>query len=157
MPFYEIIYESGEHSIAFYENDDEAQSAIGAHVGRAKAGEPGSPQSTARTDLTPEESPIPVSQQRWAAQRVAKVLVYDEHPADYAEQASNISAEVAQKTAADCINEVKDTNGVVNIQQLAAALLETTAPRMLDDETGAHESNYKMKETKELKLKGGAE
>jgi hypothetical protein len=143
--YYEIIYENGEHSIAEYENDGEAELAIGAHVDRAKAGLPGTPDSLPRTDV-PEN--LPVHQQTWAAQRVVKVLKYDEHPYDYGSTASNLTKEVASKTVDDCIKEVADENGIVDLKQLCAAILETTEPRL---DSGPHESNYKMKEVGELK------
>lgn len=141
--YYEIIYENGEHSVAFYDSDEEAKSAIKAHVERAMSGVPATPASTPRTDVTDY-----IPNATWAAQRVVKVLKYDEHPQDYGVKASNLTKEVASKTLEGCIKEVADTNGVVNVQELAAALLETTAPRV---NSGPHESNYKAEEVGVLK------
>jgi hypothetical protein len=52
MPFYEVIFETGNHSLAQYENDEEAQSALKAHHERATQGRLGTPQSQPRNDLT---------------------------------------------------------------------------------------------------------
>jgi hypothetical protein len=142
--YYEIIYENGEHSIAQYDNDEEALSAINAHVERAMTGVPGTPQSSLRNDLT--EMPANLNA-TWAAQRVVKVLKYDDHPADYSETANNLTADVAKKQLADLIDEVS-VDGVVNMQELAVAVSTSTSPRV---DSKPHESNYKMQETGELK------
>ncbi len=51
MPWYEIVYETGNHSVAFYGSDDEANVALNAHQERARSGETATPQSTERTDI----------------------------------------------------------------------------------------------------------
>ena len=144
MAYYEIIYENGEHSIANYDSDEEALSAINEHVRRAKAGESGTPQSTPRNDV-PE---TPAANATWAAQRVVKVLKYDQHPADYADSANALSVEVAEKTVAALAKEIADDNGIVNMQELAIAVSNSTSPSV---DSKPHDSNYKMKETGELK------
>jgi hypothetical protein len=157
LPYYEVIYEDGSHSIAQYDDDDEALSAINAHVERAKQGIPGTAaNSTPRVDL--DIATLPVEQQRWPAQRVAKVYVYDEHPADYADHASTLSADVAKKTVADLVAKLQDSNGVVGVADLANALMATMQPRKPEEElASAHDSTYKMKESRELALEGGVE
>lgn len=63
--YYEVIYEDGSHSVASYENDEEALSAVQEHHDRAKDG-----------GAAQEGSSRP-------AARVAKVFAYDEHPGTY--------------------------------------------------------------------------
>jgi hypothetical protein len=146
--FYEIIYETGDKSVAEYANDEEAMSAINAHVLKAKSGESATPMSTDRYDLGPD---APVGNSQWPASRVVKVLVYKKHPYDYIHSASAVSAEVAKKVCSECINDIVDEDGVVSIPDLVAALTDTTRP--LVDGAGAHESAYKMKEDRELAVK----
>lgn len=141
--YYEVIYESGAHSVAEYADDDEALSAINAHVERAKAGEPATASSTTRTDVEPGPTTT------WPAERVVKVLVYDRHPDDYSSDANNVTADVANKTVADIAKGLADKNGVVSMQELAVAVAQSTNPRV---DSKPHETNYKMKEVRELEL-----
>lgn len=64
MPTYEVIYETGNHSLADYTNDVEALSTLKAHHDRATKGEEGGPSEH-------------------KAERIVKVLVYDSHPVDF--------------------------------------------------------------------------
>ena len=96
MPFYETVYETGRVSVACYADDAEAQSAIGEHDRRARAGEIGGP----------------VGQ---PAERIAAVYVYNEHPDDYGK---TVSMDVAKKEVEAVIKAVADENGVVDMEQL---------------------------------------
>lgn len=150
MAYYELIYESGEHSIAYYEDDAEALDAIGAHINRAKTGVPGSAaNSTPRNDLDPNDVQLPVQQQVFPAIRIVRALVYEEHPSDF--DATNVSSDVAKSMVTDAIKEVA-VKSVVNLQELAMVLIRSTDTRLSD--TAPHESNFKAKEDRELDLKG---
>lgn len=72
MPFYEIIYENGDHSVACYDNEEEMLSAVKEHHDRAKNGLRGNPEGT----LTETGTPVGAV----AAIRVARVLEYEDHP-----------------------------------------------------------------------------
>ena len=43
MPFYEVIFESGDHSVVNAESDDEVITALAEQHQRAKTGLPGGP------------------------------------------------------------------------------------------------------------------
>jgi hypothetical protein len=130
MPFYEIIFETGNHSVAFYEDDAEAERAIGAHHARAKAGEP------AMAD----------NPQMGAAERVNKVLKYDEHPADY-----NLTQTATPEEVKAVVDEALTASAVgdmVSIPEIAAVVRDISNPIASDSDR--LESNYKMAETGEL-------
>lgn len=121
MPYYEIIFENGEYSIANYENDEEALTAIHTHHDRAAVGEKAGSWEGANP-----------------AQRVKAILVYDEHPG-----VDNPNLSVDQiKDVLDKFDE-----GSINIHELSAALRDEISPLV---ESEPHESNYKMKELREL-------
>ena len=145
MPFYETIFETGEHSVAEYADDDEALSAARAHHERATKGEPGRGESTPRNDLG-EDGQRQVMD--YPAERVVKLLKYDEHPATYMEDAT-LSTDVLNSELKAIIKNIAH-DGVVNLFELESAL------RMLTDasvpDAGRHESMYKMKEVGELTL-----
>ena len=132
MPYYEVVYETGRMSVANYEDDAEAQKALGEHNSRAMKGEAGGP----------------IGQ---PAERVAAVYVYDSHPNDYNDE-QTMSADVASKTVSELINETKDKNGVINLDALAVGVRGISHP--MSDAEG-FESRYKMKEKKKLALNFG--
>jgi len=131
MPFYEIIFETGAHSVAFYEDDNEAKQAVQAAHERAVSG--------GRSMSDGNES--------GPAERVTKVLVYDEHPATLNEE-QTLSADVAEKMVKDAVKRSSE-DGVISVPVLAAAVRDFTNPMV--EESGPHDSNFKMKEAKELK------
>jgi hypothetical protein len=144
MPFVEIIFETGNKSIAYYDTEEEMQSALAEHHRRAINGEPGSGESALRLDLAPGETRIGT----WVAERVKKVLLYDEHPANYKQDQLVDSAEL-KKTVDDAI-AANEMNGVVFAPTIAALVRDTTNP--LVSEPDAQASQYKAPETGELDL-----
>ena len=137
--YYETVYETGRMSVACYEDDAEAKSAIEAHHRRALNGEPGGPLGQ-------------------PAERIAAVYVYDEHPNEYNPD-QTLSADVASKEVEALIRATKDKNGVVSIDQLALDVRGLSHPMVTDGDT--FDSFFKMKEKKKLDLgfldgKGGA-
>lgn len=127
--FYEIIYETGNHSIANYSSDEEANRAIGEHHRRAKSGEPAN-------STNPQMGP---------AERVVKVLKYDTHPGDYtASQAVDVSElmDAVQKAV-----EEKKVGDMVSIPEVAAAVRDLSDPGV---DSAPHESNYKQQDKGEL-------
>ena len=126
MAFYEIIYETGAHSIASYADDDECLRAVTAQHERAVSGQPGGPTNH-------------------PAERVARVLCYAEHPATFAETQA-----VSKDELVAYFNGVIDKVAVgdlVSVPEVAAEVRDFTNP-MLD--SGPHESNYKAEESREL-------
>jgi hypothetical protein len=126
MPFYEIIYEPGTKSVAYYEDDEEALSALNAIHAKAVKGEPGSPESSPHP--SGEVSPFAGT---WAAERPVKCFVYDGHPGDYEEEI--------------------DTSALTgNPQEMISQIRNAASP--LVENPGAQESQFKAAPTKELDL-----
>jgi hypothetical protein len=127
--YYEIIFETGSHSIAYYESDEEAITAIGAHHDRALRG-------MAAQASNPQMGP---------AERIKRVLVYNEHPASFmASQAVPVS------DITSAVDEALKTHSVgdlASVPQIAAAIRDITRPTV---DSGPHESSYKMPENNEL-------
>jgi hypothetical protein len=146
VPYYEVIFETGNHSVAQYNDDDEAQNALRAHHARATSGQLGTPQSQPRSDLTDADLAL-AGQTQWPAERIVRVLKYDNHPADWGVgqkfATSDINATVQQLTGA------LDKDGTVNVQELAAQIRDLTNPQVAGREN-PHDSNYKMESTGEL-------
>lgn len=130
MPFYEIVYETGRVSVAYYEDEDEAKSAISAHHQRALDGQPGGPIGA-------------------PAERIAAVYAYDKHPNEYnAEQ--TMSGDVATKEVTSLVKALADDNGVVAIDRLAMEVRNLTHP--MNPTAKGFESQFKMKESSKLTL-----
>lgn len=126
MPFYEISWEPGTTSVAFYEDEAEMQRALYEHNRRAKAGLPGGPVGA-------------------PAERVAAVREYDKHPNDYNE-ADTLSADVALAEVTDLIKSAaKDNDGVIPLGELAVEVRKLTHP-MVDEKASPHDSMFKMEE-----------
>src|SRR6266566_8494531 len=109
MPFAEIVYETGNKSVAFYDTNEEMKSALTEHHRRAVGGEPATPHSVLRQDLPASETRIG----SWVAERIKKVFLYEEHPATFGE---------SQLVDVDTLNAVVDEaikasemNGVVHV------------------------------------------
>jgi hypothetical protein len=135
MPWYEIQYETGNMSVAEYADDAEAQAALKAHHDRAVKGEQGGPEGT-----------------NWPAERIAKVYVYEsKHPDEYNPE-QTMTADVAAKETAAAAKGLADTNGVLNVQDLAAAVAGLSHPFVVSRQP--FESSYKMKADRELALEG---
>ena len=130
--FVEVIYETGINSVACYDTEDEALSALKAHTDRAKAGLSGGP----------------VGAPHIPAARVKKALVYDKHPNDYNVE-QTLSADEVSAALADLVKKFSDKNGVVNVSVLADEVRGLTHPMV---NSGPQESNFKMQESKELDL-----
>lgn len=132
MPFYEVVYETGEHSVAQYDSDEEAQSAIKAQHERAVSGQPGGPDGT-----------------QWPAIRIKRVLVYDYHPADFGS-----GQEVPTDTLLEAVNSaVKDNekDGTVQVHVVAAAVRDLSSP-VVPDRSTPFDSSYKAPEARELEV-----
>lgn len=132
MPFYEIVYETGNVSVAEYADDAEALKAAGAHDKRAREGGQAGPQGG-------------------PAERVAKLYVYTQHPNDFnLEQTA--SADVVTKEVDSLVKAMKDKNGVVSIDQLALQVRGLSHP--MTNKEHPHDSQFKMKEDRILALEG---
>jgi hypothetical protein len=127
--FYEIIFETGNHSVAMYNSDDEANLAIHAHHHRAINGENAQ-------ETNPQMGP---------AERVVKVLKYKTHPVDYGESQAFTSDEV--KEAFDNSIEKNQLGDLVSIPEVAQDIRDISSPTII---SGPHESNFKMQEVGEL-------
>jgi len=132
VPFYEVTYETGRMSVAQYENDDEAKSALGEHHRRAVGGESGGP----------------IGQ---PAERVAAVRVYDRHPDEFNVE-QTMTGDVAKKELERLVSEGVDENGVINTAQLAIRVQDLSHP-MVDSRKSTFDSMYKMQEKKSLDTK----
>ena len=126
MPYFELIYETGNHSVAEYADENEAVAACNAHTARAMAGETGGPTGH-------------------PAERVSRCLMYEAHPADYM---SDMSASKDEVLA--LVKSLADKNGVVSFPALIAELNEQM--HCMVNERAAHDSSFKMPELKELTL-----
>lgn len=127
--FYEIIYETGNHSIAMYKDDDEAIGALTEHHRRAKAGE-----------NAQESHP-----EMGSAERIVKVLKYDKHPADYNE-AQVLNVDELMGLVESVVKE-KAVGDLISVPELASAVRDMSSPIV---ESKPHESNYKMGEKGKL-------
>lgn len=126
MAYYEIVYESGEVSVASYESDEEASRAILEQHNRAKSGLKNGPQ----------EAP---------ASRIVHVWVYPTHPGSLYEAGGMASDEV--KSAVADLLKGKD---VVDPAALALQLQSITHPMIPD--AGVHDTRFKMEADRELEL-----
>ncbi len=99
MPFFEVVYETGASSVAEYDDENEAISAVKAHHERAIKGEAGGPTGH-------------------SAERVVKVLMYKTHPNEF-NPSGNVTAAEVQKL------EIGDT---VNVEELAAEIRNLANP-----------------------------
>jgi len=133
MPYYEIMYETGASSVAFYEDDAEAERAIGAHHARAVSGEPGGP----------------IGQ---PAERIAAVYVREDHPDNYNADGT-VSTEVAKSEVDALIKAGGASNkGVIPLDQLAVEVRNLAHP-MVAGKENAFDSNYKMESERKLDTK----
>ena len=130
MPFYEITYETGRSSIANYESDDEAKSAIGEQHHRALHGQ--------------QAGPI-----GGPAERVKKIRKYKTHPNEY-NPSQGMGADVAKKEVEALIDALAE-DGVISVDQLAMQVRALSHP-MVTDKEDTFDSNYLMAEDGELDI-----
>jgi len=147
MPFYEIVYETGRHSVANYKDDAEAAQALSTHHSRAVSGTTSTPTSTPRTDLDPNDPSLPSAQAEWPAERISAVFKYDNHPADYL-AGQEISAADLTRSITSMVGALEQ-DGTVSVPQLAAQIRDLTNPTTLGQRE-PHDSNYRMEATGQL-------
>lgn len=148
MPFYEVVTEPGNRSVMSAESDEEALGALKNQHERALKGESGRGKSTPRHDLEPDAPQV----MDYPAERVKRVFVYEKHPADYNEDMT-MSSEVLRKELDSLLKGEK----VVNVMEFAAKIRDLVNPIHNEEDIGRHDSQYRMKEDKELKLPWGGE
>lgn len=124
--FAEVIYENGEHSVMSVDSEEEAVEALKEQHRRAMAGERG---------LAGDPASPP-------AVRIKRVLMYDEHPGSLGED-QRISAKEAKAALEAVANGDK-----VSVIDLVHRLRNLTNPRL--ENSAPHESNFVMKESREL-------
>ena len=124
--FCEVIYENGEVSVAEYQTDEEATSAVTEQHNRAKQGGSNGPQGA-------------------QASRIVKVLKYDTHPGDYGTHGGLSVDEV--KTS---INQLLTGAEAVDVQQLAQSISILNHP--MQAPSTPHDSRFKMESTGDLEL-----
>lgn len=132
MKFAEVIYETGAKSIVSYNDEDTLVGAIAEQHRRALNGEDAGPQLGR------------------PAERVSRVLLYDEHPANFNE-ASTVSTE-----ALSALVNKKAVGGLVSKVELEEALTKAVSPLVdqgSESGTARHDSLYKMPEVSELSPK----
>jgi hypothetical protein len=148
MPYAEVIYETGAKSVVQYDSIDDLKGGLKEHHQRAIEGRPGaSQQQTARTDVDPNDFAVMPSVETMMArpaERVHKVLLYDQHPGD-------IQPKVQADTLNSLIDGMKKDDGSVDQNQLIAAIRDEASP-VLPVEAGRLESIYKAEPTEELDL-----
>jgi hypothetical protein len=144
--FYELVFETGAKSVAYYDSEEEMQSAVTAHHLRAINGEPAMPldRSAERMDLDPSEKQ-PLGEV--PAERIKRVFAYEDHPADLYED-QGLSTDVVEKELQAALKSV-DEKGVTYVPDLAGKVRELTSPLVAD--AGRHASQYKA-EGKEINL-----
>lgn len=132
-PYYEVIFEPGDHSLAYYDDDTTANTSLLKHQEMAKDGTPATPPSEERTDLSPSDTAVGDSA-TWNAQRIERVLVYEEHPASY------VPTSNPQEIAASMPDATPE--------EVAAAIRASTSPFVNPE--GPHDSVYAMQADREL-------
>jgi len=123
----EVIYETGSKSVLDNVTEEELKSFLTEHNRRALEGEIGGPTGH-------------------PAERVTKVLLYDQHPANF-----NLEGLVDATTLKTLIDGMADSNGQVNGNRLIEAIRDEVSPVYPVDQ-GRHASLYKMPESSEMDL-----
>lgn len=85
MPYYEVIYETGAHSVLNSESDEQVMEGLNNHHERALNGMRGQLESSSSRHPSHDAmhgpgAPVPVATHQ--AERVKRVLRYDTHPGD---------------------------------------------------------------------------
>lgn len=123
MPFYEVIFEVGEHSVMFDDDDEKVRAAVEIQHQRAKSGLPNGPAGD-------------------RADRIVRVLKYDTHPGDVS---TTLPEKDAKAHLAAALEAATSADGKVDLTVLASKV----ELRAIID-TPAHDSNYALKEVGEL-------
>lgn len=124
----EVIYETGSHSVVSVDNLEELKEGLLNQHNRAREGAAGGPAMH-------------------SAERVKKVLLYKEHPADY-----NAGGLLPVNTIKDVVEGIA-MGGEVSIEQLRNALVVAAQPiKSLDEISSPHDSIFRAKESSELDL-----
>ena len=125
MQYAEVIFETGAHSICSVDDLDAFKEGLKIQHNRAATGERGGPVGH-------------------PAERIVKVLLYDDHPAEY-------GATINSKELSKALEGVA-VGGEVSPVELRQVTGELMSPMFKADEVGPHDSAFKMKETGELDL-----
>jgi hypothetical protein len=125
--FYEVIYETGTHSIMSAESDEEALQGLEEHQRRALAGETGGPSGH-------------------PAERIKKVLKYHKHPMEAADN-QNVSVD-SLKEHVNAVIDAKALGDEVSVPEVAAGVRDFTSPLVLNNPP--HESDFIAAEVGEL-------
>lgn len=132
-----------------YENEADLKAFVAEHHRRAVNGEPGATQDQVmRADLDPSDFAVMPSIDRMKerpAERISRVLLYDNHPAELHE--TRVPVENVRKLVEGMAG---DTDSVDH-EQLIRALRDEASPVYPNDQ-GRHESIYKAESTGELDL-----
>jgi hypothetical protein len=139
---YEVIYETGTMAVVNAEDEEDAKAGLAEQHRRALNGEPGQLPSSSTAHPSTGELQV----QTHAAERIKRVFVYDDHPADLTENLA-ASKEVFTKHVTALIKEHTDENGIVDVVQVASKL---QAP-VINPDASRHESRF-MAEGTELEL-----
>lgn len=126
MPHAEVVFEPGSKSVVQYASEDELRNFLVEHHRRAVSGEQGGPSGH-------------------PAERVKKVLLYDQHPANY-----HADGRVDVDALKNLIDGMAKDN-MVDGNQLIRAIRDEMSPVYPQDQ-GRHNSIYKMQENGELDL-----
>lgn len=133
--FYELIFETGAKSVAYYDSDEEMLSAVKNHHTRATKGEDGYSGATQPGERS------------FVAERVVEVQRYDEHPVDF-QMSQMLDAKDVEKQLKAAVEAVS-VGGQISIPELAAQVRNMSSP--LVDGAGRHESMYKAEANKTFK------
>jgi len=126
MKHAEVIFEPGSKSVISYDNEEELKGFLAEHHNRAVSGEEGGPTGH-------------------PAERITKVHLYDQHPANWG---------VGGKLDVNRVNSLVQgmtQDGLVDPNQLIAALRDELSPVYPVDQ-GRHASIYKMQPAGDLDL-----
>lgn len=130
MPFYEVIYETGAHSVVQGDDDEAVIGGLREQQRRALEGEDGGPAGH-------------------AAERVKRVLKYDEHPAEYGASMAMGAKEMMDELSSRMRALADNQGGQVSIPQAVQELILLGSPIMpISDDR--HASIYKAPEVDEL-------
>lgn len=135
MSYYEVIYETGAHSVVSGDSDKEVLKGIREQHQRAVNGQDGGPAGH-------------------PAERVKTVLKYDKHPGDFGAEGT-VTKEVLGTELSTLKTGLSDENGVVNVEEFAAGVRAISSP--VDHGALAesrHASMFKAKEVETLDPKG---
>lgn len=132
MPWYEVVFETGNMSVLQADDDETALATAGEQDRRARMGEQAGPQGG-------------------PAERVAKLYKYPKPPNDYNPE-QTATADVLKKEVAALADALADSNGVVNIAELAMQVQALSHPMKAKEHP--HDSQFKMEEEAVLTLEG---